>query len=313
MSVDAWLLLAAFGLDVALGDPRWLPHPVRGFGAVVTWLEAGWRRTSAAGRPRMSGVLFTLTAVCFAGTVVWLSLQLASCWSWLTGAVTVYWIYSLLVVRSLDLESWAVIDELERHGITSARRRLAMIVGRDTGNLEEREVLRGVVETMAENLNDAIVAPLFYFALAGPIGMVVYKAANTLDSMTGYRNERYRQFGWASARLDDALNLVPARLTAILVAVTALLLRLDASRALATVWRDARFQPSPNAGYPEAAMAGALGVQLGGLNFYGGQPGPKPLIGEPIVPLSVQVYPRARRVLYGTAVLSVALAIWVIA
>jgi adenosylcobinamide-phosphate synthase len=312
MSTDAWLFLAAVGLDGALGDPRWLPHPVRGFGAVVTWLEKAWRRTAPALGLKMGGVLFTATAVCFASAVVWLSLQAASQWSWLTAAVTVFWAYVLLAVRSLDLESRAVVYELERNGITAARSRLAMIVGRDTKDLQERDVLRGVVETVAENLNDAVVAPLFYFAVAGPVGMAVYKAANTLDSMVGYKNERYREFGWASARLDDVLNFVPARLTALLVALTALTLRLNAGRAVATVWRDAKLQPSPNAGYPEAAMAGALGVQLGGLNFYGGEPSRKPLIGEPLVPLSVQICQRARWVLYGTAVFSVALTIWVI-
>jgi adenosylcobinamide-phosphate synthase len=313
MSADAWLPLAAFSLDIVLGDPRWLPHPVRGFGAVVIWLETAGRKVARVLGLRMSGVLFTLTAVFFAGTVVWLSLQLASRWSWLVAAVTVYWAYVLLAVRSLDLESRAVIDELERNDIGAARRRLAMIVGRDTGNLGERDVLRGVVETVAENLSDAVVAPLFYFALAGPVGMAVYKAANTLDSMAGYKNERYREFGWASARLDDVLNFVPARLTAVLVALAAMALRLNAGRAVATVWRDAKLQPSPNAGYPEAAVAGALGVQLGGLNFYGGQPSPKPLIGESLVPLSVQTCRRVRWLLYGTAALSVALTIWVIA
>ncbi len=312
MSSDAWLLLAAAGLDLAIGDPRWLPHPVRGFGKVVSGLETAWRKAAPLCGLWMGGMLFTVTAVCLAGAFVWLSLQLTSRWSWLAAAVTVYWAYALLAVRSLDLESWAVVDELGRGGIVSARQRLAMIVGRDTENLTEPEVLRGVVETVAENLSDAVVAPLCYFALAGPVGMAVYKAVNTLDSMAGYRNERYREFGWASARLDDVLNFVPARLTAVLVALVALVLRLNASRALTTVWRDAGLQPSPNSGYPEAAVAGALGVQLGGLNFYGGQASPKPLIGQPLVPLSVQTCGRVRQLLYGTSALAVALTMWVL-
>jgi adenosylcobinamide-phosphate synthase len=313
MSTDAWLLLAAVGFDLVLGDPHGMPHPVRAFGTAVTQLETAWRKAARVCGLRVSGILFTLTAVCLAGAFVWLSLQLASRWSWLAAAVTVYWIYALLAVRSLDLESWAVIEQLERNGIDAGRRQLAMIVGRDTGNLDEQEVLRGVVETVAENLTDAVVAPLFYFALAGPVGMAVYKAANTLDSMTGYKNEQYREFGWASARLDDLLNFVPARLTVVLVALVALVMRLHAGRALATAWRDARLQPSPNSGYPEAAVAGALGVQLGGLNFYGGKPSAKPLIGESLVPLSAQICGRARGLLYGTAMLSVALTMWVIA
>jgi adenosylcobinamide-phosphate synthase len=138
MGTDAWLLLAAVGFDLVLGDPHGMPHPVRAFGTAVTQLETAWRKAARVCGLRVSGILFTLTAVCLAGAFVWLSLQLASRWSWLAAAVTVYWIYALLAVRSLDLESWAVIEQLERNGIAAGRRQLAMIVGRDTGNLDEQ-------------------------------------------------------------------------------------------------------------------------------------------------------------------------------
>jgi adenosylcobinamide-phosphate synthase len=205
-----------------------------------------------------------------------------------------------------------VIRRLEHGDLPAARAQLAMIVGRDTGELDEPEVVRGVVETVAENLNDAVVAPLFYFVLAGPVGMAVYKAANTLDSMVGYKNDRHREFGWASARLDDALNLIPARLSAVLMALASAAVRLNAARALSTVVRDASRQPSPNAGYPEAAMAGALGVQLGGVNFYGGCASVKPFIGAPLVPLTVESFRLARRVLYATATLAAGLSMWAV-
>src|SRR5205085_1386130 len=154
--------------------------------------------------------------------------------------------------------------------IAEARSKLAMIVGRDTAQLEEPEILRAAIETVAENLSDGVIAPLLYLALGGPVGMAAYKAINTLDSMVGYRDQRYSEFGWASARLDDLANFVPARLTAVLVWTCALMLGYDAGRSRRITLRDAKTQPSPNAGYPEAAVAGALGIRLGGVNFYHG-------------------------------------------
>jgi adenosylcobinamide-phosphate synthase len=184
---------------------------------------------------------------------------------------------------------------------------LAQIVGRDTESLDEKEVVRATIETIAENLSDAVIAPLFYLALGGPATMAAFKAVNTLDSMTGYRNERYREFGWASARMDDVANWIPARLTAALVWLCALLLRYDARRSIAVTLRDARLQPSPNAGYPEAAVAGALGVRLGGLNYYQGVASRKPYIGDGGRPLDLAAYTKARRLLYGASLLMVAL------
>jgi cobalamin biosynthesis protein CobD len=182
-----------------------------------------------------------------------------------------------------------------------------MIVGRDTESLEEPEILRAVIETVAENLSDAIVAPLFYLALAGPAGMGVYKAINTLDSIAGYRNDRYREFGWTSARMDDVVNYVPARLTAILVWICSTLPGYNVRRSLAVTFRDGASQPSPNAGYPEAAVAGALGVRLGGLNYYGGVPSAKAYLGDALRPLTARTFTQARTLLYATATLMVAL------
>jgi adenosylcobinamide-phosphate synthase len=304
-SMEVWLLCTAFGLDLLLGDPRWLPHAVRGFGSMVVGVEKPWRAAGSVIGLRTAGVCFTVTAVLAGAGLVWLSLWLASGIAALLAVVTVYWIYSLLAVRDLDVEARAVVVALEQGDLPTAREKLSRIVGRDTAQLDEPEILRAVLETVGENLNDGVVAPLFYCGLAGPIGMAVYKAVNTLDSMVGYRNERYREFGWASARLDDLLNFAPARLSALLIWAAAGLLGLDVRRSIRAVVRDARLQPSPNAGFPEAAMAGALRVQLGGMNFYQGRPSAKPPLGEAVAALSLDSFAQARRLLYTTSTLGV--------
>jgi adenosylcobinamide-phosphate synthase len=282
-------LLAAVGLDLALGDPRWLPHPIRLFGRLVTSLETLYRATGAP--LRLAGVLFWITAVCIATAAVAATmLLLPRPW------IAIYWIFALLALR-----------ELRRDDLPAARTMLARIVGRDTDSLDEKEIFRATIETLAENLSDAVIAPLFYLALGGPVAMAAYKAVNTLDSMAGHKNYRYREFGWASARLDDVANWIPARLTAALVWACALVLRYDVRRSIAITLRDARLQPSPNSGYPEAAVAGAIGVQLGGLNSYQGVPSKKPLIGDAGRPLDFAAYSKTRRLLYGSSLVMVAL------
>lgn len=297
----AWQLLAGFLLDLLLGDPRWLPHPVAGFGSVAQRLERLFYRPR-----KLAGAMFCAAAVVFAAGVAGASVfWLPQPW------VNIYWVFSLLALRGLDRESFGVLQALEAEGLEAARTALARIVGRDTAELDETGVLRGALETVAENLNDAVVAPLFYLALAGPVGMAAYKAVNTLDSMVGYRNERYHEFGWASARLDDVANYLPARLSAGLVWVAALLLGKDFRRSIRVTFRDARRQPSPNSGYPEAAFAGALGVRLGGLNFYGGVASRKEDLGDPLRPLDGQALRGARQLLYAAGGLAAgAAALW---
>lgn len=299
MRVTPWQLLAGITLDWVFGDPAWLPHPVRGLGRVAMVAEQFWR---ASRLPlRAAGVMFWLTVVAFAGAMVWLTLPWAA----------VYWIYALLACRDLDVEAARVVRALDRNDIAEARRELACIVGRDTAQLGEREIMRAVVETVAESLNDGVIAPLFYLATAGPVGMAVYKSINTLDSMVGYRDERYREFGWASARMDDLANFLPARITAMLIWIAALLPGYSVRRSMAITIRDARSQPSPNSGYPEAAAAGALGVQLGGLNFYRGVASRKAFLGDAIHPLHRGDFARIRTLLYACEGLFVAAAIGV--
>jgi adenosylcobinamide-phosphate synthase len=291
MRIASYELFAGVGLDLLVGDPRWLPHPVRGFGWCVVQLERCWRATKLP--LRWAGVCFTISASACACAVVWSTLP------WLN----IFWIWTLLALRDLDWEATLVWRALERGDIEEARRKLAMIVGRDTAHLEESEILRAAIETIAENLNDAVIAPLFYLGLGGPIGMAAYKAINTLDSMVGYRDERYVEFGWASARLDDLVNFLPARLTAVLVWTCALILGYDAGRSRRITLRDASSQPSPNAGFPEAAVAGALGIRLGGVNFYHGARIDKPYLGDAVNPLDKRAFQATRVLLYASSAL----------
>ena len=286
MRIAPYELLAGVGVDLLVGDPRWFPHPVRGFGWCAVQLERFWRATKLP--LRWAGFCFTISSVLCACAVVWSTLP------WLN----IFWIWTLLALRDLDWEATLVWRALERGDIDEARRKLAMIVGRDTAHLEEPEILRAAIETIAENLSDAVIGPLLYLGVAGPIGMAACKAINTLDSMVGYRNARYSEFGWASARLDDLANFVPARLTAVLVWICALVPGYDAGRSRRITLRDAASQPSPNAGYPEAAVAGALGIRLGGVNFYNGARSEKPYLGDPVKPLDKRAFQAARVMLY---------------
>ena len=197
---------------------------------------------------------------------------------------------------------------LRRGDLEQARALIGRLVGRDTNELSESDIVRAVFETVAENMSDAIVAPLFYLALLGVPGMVAYKAINTMDSMVGYKNERYIRFGWAAARLDDIANYIPARITAGFIVLGAAISRLRWRSAIRVILRDAQLQPSPNAGYPEAALAGALGVRLGGLNYYFGRPVEKPFLGDPVEDLESNRFWQVRRLLYLVTAMSYAVA-----
>ncbi len=206
--------------------------------------------------------------------------------------------YTTLATRSLHRESSRVIEALREGRLNTARERLAMIVSRDTGQLEEKEILRAVIETVAENISDGIIAPLFYLALGGPLGAIAYKAVNTMDSMVGYQNDRYVYFGWCAARFDDLANWVPARLSGLILVGASAVLKLDWRGAWQVMRRDARKMKSPNAGYPEAAVAGALGVQLGGTNIYFGRAVAKPTLGDGLTPLTLDTYRVMIRLMY---------------
>lgn len=299
-------ILAAAALDLLLGDPRWLPHPVRGIGRLAARLETISRR--AFRHERLAGVVAALAVYCMAGLAAWGAAQLAAyLHPWAGDAVAIAVIYTTIAARDLTRHSAAVYDALAAGDLPESRRRVALIVGRDTKQLEEPEVVRAAVESVAESAVDGVTAPLFFAALGGPAAAMVYRAINTLDSMFGHQDERYCRFGWAAARIDDLANYVPARLTAPLVCVAAFLLRGRPANALRIMLRDRHRHASPNSGLTEAAMAGALGVQLGGMNCYAGEPCDKPTLGDPLVPLAPQHIRQANALMLLTAGLFLAL------
>ena len=280
--ISTMKLLAACSIDLILGDPHELPHPVRLIGKGISTGEQLLRR-----RPSKPAIEFlqggALTAVVVAGS--WagarLAIETARRVRPRFGDLTeILLAWTTLATRSLIIESGAVLNALEGGRLPVARRRLAMIVGRDTDHLDESEIVRAVIETVSEGLCDGVIAPLLYLALGGVPVAFAYKAVNTLDSMIGHPEPRYRYFGRAAARLDDAANVVPARITALAIVTAAFLTSRDWRGAWKILRRDGDKHPSPNAGQSEAAMAGALGVRLGGMNYYDGKPSPKPYLGD---------------------------------
>lgn len=299
-------LLAAVVLDLLLGDPRWLPHPVRLIGLLARGLEAAL--TWTLGRNRFSGLLFTLLIVGGSGAASWGLIHLASHVHPSLGfAATIYLLFTSLAARDLDRHATRVRRALERGDLADARAKLSMIVGRDTGALDEREVVRGAVECVAESTLDGVIAPLFYAAIGGAPAAIAFKAASTLDSLVGHKTERYLRFGWASARLDDLLNLVPARLATLLYPAASLLVRLRPGTTWTIAWRDGRNSPSPNSGISEAALAGALGVRLGGINTYDGVAEERPGIGDPVRPLEAADIRRSVAWMYASSLLALVL------
>jgi adenosylcobinamide-phosphate synthase len=274
----AELAFTALAIEAAFGYPdtlyRWIGHPVGWIGALIAWCEQAWNRPEFSfERRRMLGLatLVLLLAVSgLSGTVVFLLAQhfLPGFASTLTlGAAA----STLLAQRSLDAHVRTVADVLEQKGIEAGRQAVSMIVGRDTQNLDEAGVSRAAIESLAENFSDGVVAPLFWLLIAGLPGVFSYKAINTADSMIGHKSDRYLAFGWASARVDDLVNLPASRLSAFwLLLASVTLSGLSPRGAVMTVWRDAAKHRSPNAGWPEAAMAGALGLKLAGPRAYHG-------------------------------------------
>ncbi|MEJ2183753.1 MAG: adenosylcobinamide-phosphate synthase CbiB [Nitrospirota bacterium] len=304
-------IVLAFLLDAALGDPRWLPHPVRLMGRAVAWLE-GRLRGAMRQRLRLAGVV--LVALVVGGVLAGASLLMGLLrlpqggpWAVAASAAVVWLASSTLALRGLIQSVGAVFKSAS---LGEARAALSHIVGRDVSALDRDGVERAAIETLAENASDGVIAPLFYLALGGVPLALAYKAVNTLDSMVGYRNERYGELGWAAARLDDLANYVPARLTGLLlVAAAALLPGGRAGRALATFLRDGRAHKSPNSGMPEAAMAGALGVRLGGPSTYGGLLVEKPFIGGEMGGDYHAQWRRAAALTVGLSLLGLALAV----
>jgi adenosylcobinamide-phosphate synthase len=295
---DALLLFTlAYALDWLIGDPEWAPHPVRWMGRLIQSGEDSLRRfvRTPCGE-FIGGLSLSLLVVMAFGLGSWLLLRWLDGWNQtLAFVVELYFAVTTLATRSLLDEARAVRGLLLNSDLLAARRQVARIVGRDTHELDEPEVTRAVVETLAESASDGVVAPLFYLSIGGVPAALAYKAVNTLDSMIGHRDKRYEFFGKFAARLDDAANFIPARLTALLFVLTGWALRLDWRGAWRVLRRDSAKHKSPNAGCPEAAMAGALGVRLGGKNYYDGEPHYGPHLGDAKHPLDDRAMRNALR------------------
>jgi len=299
-------ILAAVGLDILIGDPRWLPHPVRGIGWLARQLEAPLRRLIK--NEYVAGVLAVLLVVGTAAGAVWGLMHGASLLHPIAGdIVSILAIYTAIAPRDLAHHSLSVYRALKAGDLPLSRKRVAMIVGRDTDILDEAGITRAAVECVAESTVDGVTAPLFFALLAGPVGAMAYRAINTLDSTFGYLTPRYCRFGWASARLDDLANYLPARLTAPLIGVAALFLKMRPIQSWRILRRDGRKHASPNSGLPEAAMAGALGVQLGGTTIYDGEPLEKLTIGDALTPLTAKHILQANLAMFTTTALFLAI------
>lgn len=300
---DFTLALAlAFALDLLLGDPPTWPHPVRWMGAAVRALEPRLRERLP---PPAAGCL--LVAILVPGTWLLASAAVALAGALGPGFATVLealLLWTCFSSRSLLDAAQAVRRPLARGDLETARRRVGMIVGRETDRLDADGVARAAVETVAENLVDGVLAPLFFALLGGAPLAVTYKMVNTLDSMVGYRNPRYILFGRCAARLDDLANYLPARLAVPVIALAASLLGRRGRGAWCCAWRDGRKSSSPNAGLPEAAFAGALGVRLGGPSRYHGRKVEKPFIGEEFRPVRADDIGRACQLMLVTVLIA---------
>ena len=272
-------ILIAYLLDQIAGDPYWFPHPVRIIGKLIQTTEFSLRYLRI--HERIAGIILTILVV---GITYIATFQIVSYSAKLGGifflSISIIIIYFTISVRGLVKEAKKIAALLKLDDLQGARRELANIVGRDTANLDRNQIMSACIESLAENMVDGIISPMFFAFVGGPPLAMAYKAVNTLDSMVGYKNERYLQFGWASARLDDLANYLPARITITLVPVASFLCGCNPIKSLRMGFRDGRKHPSPNSGISEALFAGALGVQLGGKSSYKGVVSHKPLIGD---------------------------------
>ncbi|MCX7950162.1 MAG: adenosylcobinamide-phosphate synthase CbiB [Treponemataceae bacterium] len=298
--VNALLLGLGFLLDALLGDPQGKWHPVALIGLLIEKLEGllfpkkrNFRQEFVLGFVLLLVLLGGLgTGYFLLGRFLWRRFPV------IFFAVELYLMFSFLALRTLRRRGEEVKEALERGDLPEARRRLRHLVGRDTEHLSEWEVVRGCVESLAENFSDGFLAPLFYMSILGALGGLLYKITNTLDSMIGHKDFRYFFFGFASARFDDILNFVPARLSVLFIALGTLFAGGNVRRVFLCAFRDAGKHESPNAGWPESGMAGALGVRLGGVNYYGGKREEMAFLGDPLQDLTVEKIDEALTIIH---------------
>lgn len=294
-------MLAGLALDFCIGDPEGWPHPVIFIGKYISWMEK--RLRARGGSLRASAVWLTASTVLLSMLVCGLLLGLLSLLgkaALFAGMCVISW--TALSAKCLAKEGRGVMKALEK-SVEDGRKQVARIVGRDTASLSADEIVRATVETVAENASDGVLSPMLYLALGGPVLAMGFKAASTLDSMVGYLDEKYRDIGWASAKLDDLLNYLPARVTGLLMCVAAFLTGMDGRGAFRIMRRDHANHLSPNCAWPESAAAGALGIRLGGAHEYFGKTVVKPTIGDDIRPAEPRDILRTNRLMYGAALL----------
>ena len=308
------ILIYGFILDLIIGDPRWMPHPVRWMGKYISGGEKFLRKIFPDNRwgHVMGGMILTMTLVCLAIAIPLLILWGATLLEpiilektgWvvdLSAIISVFMCWQTIACKDLKKETMAVYSSLVSGDLPGARKNLSRVVGRDTLYLSEPAVCRAAVETVAENASDGVIAPMFFFAIGGAPLAFAYKAINTLDSMIGYKNEKYFFFGRYAAILDDIANFIPARITGILMVVASLVIQLNTKEAWRILRRDRKKHTSPNAGVPEAACAGALTVRLGGLSMYNFKPVDKPYIGDDTTEINKEHIKNANRLMLATA------------
>lgn len=302
--MTAIALMLGFLLDLAIGDPGWLYHPVRVIGNAISCLEKILRKIfPKTEKGELAAGFVLVLLICFGSAAVpFLCLRAAFGIHPAAGFfLETFFCYQMIATRSLKKESMRVYERLVQNDLQGARYAVSMIVGRDTKELTEQGITKAAVETVAENTSDGIIAPLFYMAVGGPTLMFLYKGINTMDSMVGYKNDRYLYFGRCAAKLDDLVNYIPARISAWLMIAAAYLEGFDGKNARTIYLRDRLNHASPNSAQTEAVMAGALGIRLAGNAFYFGKLYEKPTIGDELRQVEAEDIRKANRLLYGTA------------
>lgn len=295
------IMLLGYIMDLVFGDPYWFPHPVRFIGKLISKTEKFIRKHAKSEESlKYWGILMWLVPVVTTALVTGLIVKVASFNKYVEIFVSAFIIYTTLSTKCLKDEATKIYEVLETGDIKKSRVQLSYIVGRDTTNLSQSEIIRATVETVAENTVDGTISPMFYGFLFGPVGAMTYKAINTLDSMVGYKNDKYLNLGCVSAKLDDVANFIPARLTAIFMPLGAFLCGMNGINSFKIAIRDRKNHKSPNCAYAEGAAAGAIGVQLGGTNIYFGKEVYKPTIGDKKRELENYDIVRMNKLMYAT-------------
>lgn len=278
MEIFVLISIFAYFMDLIVGDPYGFPHPVIYIGKLISLLEKNLRKLNI--NMKLAGALLCLILMSSVALITYSICKLASVNIYLYIFVSAVIVCTCFSTKCLADEGKKIYDSFEEKNIELSRKQLSYIVGRDTSALDEPDIIRATVETIAENTVDGTISPMFYAFIGGPILAILYKAVNTMDSMIGYKNERYIDFGMTAARLDDIFNYIPARISLIGFTMASFILRYDYKSCIKIAIRDRKNHTSPNCAYPEAAVAGALGIELGGTNIYFGQKVYKPTIGE---------------------------------